>query len=168
LTTTSVVRGVLQNGGEDKDDDDCNCVVGTVGDGDGWDEADENPLNDDYEDNFVEGGTTTVEAVEDVDGDGIGGGPSIATTKTSTTTMNMTKKNCGGSVLDVAWLAWHGLVGTAPLSRLGTAPSARLGMVWSARHGSANLKKSTGSKRSLLGLNGVAGCVRQCFRPGET
>ncbi len=126
-TMTSVVGGMLQNGGEDEDDDDRDCIVGTVGDGNGWDDADEIPLNDDYDDNFVGGGTTTVEAEEEVDGNGDGGGPSIAITKTSTMTMNMTKK--------MRWICpRYGSVGLAWLGWLGTAWSARHGSVGSARH----------------------------------
>jgi hypothetical protein len=158
LTTTSVVGGMSQNGREDKDDDDCDCVVGMVGDGEGWDDADKIPLNDDYEDDFVGGGTTTVEAEEEVDGNGNGRGPSIAMTKTSTTTMNMTKKmrwicpRCG--LVGLAWLGWHGMARSA---RHGSVGSARHGLVCSARLGEP--KNLMGSEHSLLGLYGVAGCV---------
>jgi hypothetical protein len=55
-TTTSVVGGMSQNGGEDEDNDDRDCVVGTVGDSDGWDDADEILLNDDYGNDMLGGG----------------------------------------------------------------------------------------------------------------
>jgi hypothetical protein len=154
-TMTSVVGGMLQNGGEDKDNDDCNCVIGMVGDGNGWDDADKIPLDDDYDDDFVGGGMTTVEAEKEIDGDGNDGGPSIATTNTSTTRTNMTKKlrwicpRCG--LVGLAWLGWHG---TARSARHGSVGSARHGLVCSAQLGES--KKIDGEQAQLAWL------VRSC------
>ncbi len=80
-------------------------------------------------------------------------------------TLNMTK-TIGGSVLDGSArdvLGWLGWLGSGWLGMSGW-----LGRLGTARRGSANLQNLMGSKHSLVALYGVAGCVRQCFRPGET
>jgi hypothetical protein len=70
----------------------------------------------------------------------------------------------------MAWLGMSrdGLVGLAGDGSGWLGMSGWLGPLGTARHGSANLQNSMGSEHSLVALYGVVGCVRQCFRPGET